>query len=165
MLMEGWIGLEEIQLCLCWLSKAPTLGWFKEALMTPVFSHWRPLSCSWKDGLDKRKSNKDLSNNTQSHILSEWSISGHFKISHTSRLWETAGLKIVSIELYCTLLCSCFMPRNGWKGGGPAMQCHIFAMVLAITREDSSRVQEHCNSNLLLHFMYYWSSTLYFSVS
>ena len=84
----------------------------------------------------------------------------NFKISHTSHLWETAGLKIVSIELYCTLLCSCFMPRNGWKGGGPAMQCHIFAMVLAITREDSSRVQEHCNSNLLLHFMYYWSSNI-----
>ena len=42
-------------MCLCWLSKAPTFGWFEKAPMTPPLSHWRHLSCSWKDGLDKRK--------------------------------------------------------------------------------------------------------------
>ena len=42
------------------------------------------------------------------------------------------------------------------------MQCHIFAMVLAITHEDKSQVQEHCNSNLLLHFLYYLNSIIVF---
>ena len=118
---------------------------------TSVLTLETPLSTIMLFAQTKRY-NKDLRNNTQSHILSEWSISGQFQ--------DLTHLKTVSIELYCTLLCSCLMPQNGWKGGGPAMQCHIFAMVLAITHEDTSRVQEHCNSNLLLHFLYYLSSNI-----
>ena len=44
-LINWWLWRQEdIQLCLCWLSKAPTFGWFEEAPMTPALSHWRPLS-------------------------------------------------------------------------------------------------------------------------
>ena len=42
--------------------------------------------------------------------------------------------------------------RNcGWLGGGPAMQCHISAMVLAITLH-IRRVQEHCNVPKIWNF-------------
>ena len=47
-----------------------------------------------------------------------------------------------------TLLCSILMPQNGRKGGGPAMQCHIFAMVLAITLQESAKALHFILSRL-----------------
>ncbi len=44
------------------------------------------------------------------------------------------------------LLQVCLRWSHGWMGGGPAMQCHILAMVLAVTL-DLSGVQEHCKLN------------------
>ena len=163
MLMEGWIGLEEIQLCLCWLSKAPTLGWFEEALMTPVFSHWRPLSCSWKDGLDKRKSNKDLSNNTQSHILSEWSISGQFQdLTHVSPMGNCWTQNSVYTAL-CSAHVSC--PEMGGREGGQRWSATFSRWCWL------SLVRTHleCKSTATLTYCYtlctIGAQTLYFSVS
>ena len=80
----------------------------------------------------------------------------------SSLLQSTFALHILLLR---TLLCSHLMPLNGRKGGGPAMQCHIFAMVLAITLHQESaralhfvlpRLLEHvipafCNINFVLH--------------
>jgi len=39
---------------------------------------------------------------------------------------------------FCSTLCR--------RAGGPTTQCHIFAMVLAITLDIINKVQEHCSS-------------------
>ncbi len=64
------------------------------------------------------------------------------------------GLILVPITLFnCDHAFATDIPdgaMDGWMGGGPAMQCHILAMVLAVTLEDSlslSGVQEHCKLN------------------